>query len=138
MTDVFTAEQRSAVMRRVHSKDTAPELCVRRAAHRLGLRYRLHVETLPGTPDLVFPKSKSVVFVHGCYWHQHGCPASVRPTSHQTYWNAKLDRNVVRDRTNIRLLTEQGWRVLIVWECETRCEQSLEDRLSSFLRGDMR
>ena len=122
MTDVFTVEQRSAIMHRVRSTDTAPELRVRRLTHLLVFRYRLHVKTLPGAPDLVFPKHKRVVFVRGCYWHQHGCPASNRPASHQAYWNAKLDRNMTRDEKNVHSLLEQGWRVLVIWECEARQE----------------
>ena len=137
MTDVFTVEQRSAIMRRVRSTDTAPELRVRRLAHLLGFRYRLHVKTLPGAPDLVFAKRKRVVFVHGCYWHQHGCPASIRPASHQAYWNAKLDRNMIRDEKNVHLLLDQGWRVLVVWECEARQEEALKEKLGQFLAGDI-
>ena len=137
MTDVFTVEQRSAIMRRVRSTDTAPELRVRRLVHLSGFRYRLHVKSLPGAPDLVFPKRKKVVFVHGCYWHQHGCPASDRPASHQAYWNAKLDRNITRDEKNVHSLLEQGWRVLVIWECEARQEEELKKKLEQFLTGDI-
>ena len=136
MTDVFSVEERSAIMRRIKSKDTAAELRVRRLIFHLGFRYRLHIKALPGAPDLVFRKRRQVIFVHGCYWHQHGCGASARPASHESYWNAKLDRNVNRDRRNLRLLLEQGWKVLVVWECEMRQERMLEERLKEFLQGD--
>jgi len=117
--DVFSAEQRSAVMRAVKSKGTKPEIKVRRLLYRAGYRYRLHRKDLPGNPDLVFPGRRSVIFVHGCFWHQHpGCPHAARPSSNNEYWMKKLDRNIERDKRNIASLAEEGWRVLVLWECE--------------------
>jgi DNA mismatch endonuclease (patch repair protein) len=132
--DQFTSAERSEVMRRVASKDTTPERVVRSLAHQLGYRFRLHRDDLPGTPDLVFPRLRAVVFVHGCFWHQHSCPrGNRRPATNREYWNAKLERNVRRDRRNIRRLRRTGWRVLVVWECETRRPERVEQRLRRFL-----
>jgi DNA mismatch endonuclease, patch repair protein len=121
MTDVFAPEKRSAVMRAVKSRDTAPERQVRRAAHALGLRFRLNRTDLPGKPDLVFPSRRVALFVHGCFWHGHGCPRGARiPQTNRAYWQAKIARNLARDlvvRANLRSL---GWRHVVIWECETR------------------
>jgi|ERR1043166_131249 DNA mismatch endonuclease (patch repair protein) len=117
--DVFDAEQRSAVMRAVKSKGTKPEIKVRRLLHKAGYRYRLHRKDLPGNPDLVFPSRRAVIFVHGCFWHQHpGCPHAARPSSNSAYWTKKLDRNVERDKRNMAALADAGWRALVLWECE--------------------
>src|SRR5258708_4206883 len=132
MPEKFSREQRSAIMRRVRSADTGPELRVRRMIHHLGLRFRLHDKTLPGKPDLVFAGRMQVIFVHGCYWHQHSCAESKRPATNKRYWNKKLDRNVERDKMNLRLLRGQGWKVLTVWECELRKPARLERRLLRF------
>lgn len=114
-------EQRSRTMRAVRSQNTAPEMKVRRFLHAAGLRFRLHDRRLPGVPDLVFPGRRVVLFVHGCFWHQHpGCKAADRPKSHGDYWNRKLDGNVARDARHIVELVELGWTVMIIWECETR------------------
>src|SRR4051812_39007217 len=111
--DVFDAEKRSAVMRAVKSKDTAPEMKVRRLLHRAGYRFRLHRDDLPGKPDLVFPSKRAVIFVHGCFWHQHpGCRQADRPSSNNPYWNKKLNRNIERDRAHTAALCTQGWKVL--------------------------
>ena len=119
MADVFTEEERSRVMRRVKGADTKPEMRVRRWLHAQGFRFRLHRKDLPGKPDIVLPKYKTVVFVHGCFWHGHpGCKASDLPASNREYWVAKIGRNVERDRRNQRLLRKQGWRVIVVWECK--------------------
>lgn len=105
-------------MKRVRKKDTAPELLVRRALHAVGLRYRLHDKTLPGSPDLVLPLRRSVVFVHGCFWHRHSCPrGSIRPKRNTKFWEEKLLRNVARDMAKQDELISLGWRVEIVWEC---------------------
>lgn len=135
MADVFSREERSAVMRRVRSVDTTPELAVRRIVHRLGFRYRLHTKDLPGKPDMVFRRLRKVIFVNGCYWHQHSCEAAKRPTSNRGYWNLKLDRNLERDKKNRRILKSRGWDILTVWECETRNCERLERALSRFLRS---
>ncbi len=109
---------RSETMARVKSKHTAPELAVRRALHRAGLRYRLHCD-LPGRPDLVFAGRRAIVFVHGCFWHSHpGCPRARLPATRQDYWLPKLARNAQRDRLAEQALTAAGWRVHVIWECE--------------------
>lgn len=134
MTDVFSPAKRSAVMRKVHSVDTNLEITVRRMVHRLGFRYGLHRKDLPGKPDLVFSSRNKIIFIHGCYWHQHHCEAGKRPASNKQYWNLKLDRNVKRDKRNVRVLRKQGWSVLTVWECETRDPERLRQRLLRFLK----
>ncbi len=117
----------------VRSRDTKPELLVRSLLHRLGYRFRLHRSDLPGKPDIVLPKYKTVLFVHGCFWHQHrGCPASARPASNVEYWNKKLDSNVKRDVVSKAKLEDLGCRVLTVWECETKTPAALEARLRKF------
>ena len=118
--DTVDKATRSKIMSRVGQKDTAPEMTLRRALHRLGYRYRLHDRKLPGSPDIVFPKYKAVVFVHGCYWHRHGCHLSTTPKSRETFWNEKFEANKARDKRNIEELTAAGWRVLIVWECSLK------------------
>ena len=133
MGDQFSVAERSAIMRRVRSVDTEPELRIRKMVHQLGFRFRLHGKALPGKPDLVITRRKQAVFVHGCYWHQHHCYASKRPRTNRRYWNRKLDRNIERDKENLRLLKQQGWRVLIIWECELRKPGQLQRRLLRFL-----
>jgi DNA mismatch endonuclease (patch repair protein) len=131
--DVFDAKKRSAVMRAVKSKDTKPEIKVRCLLHRVGYRFRLHRADLPGKPDLVFPSRRAVIFVHGCFWHQHsGCRHADRPSSNNAYWNKKLNRNVERDKAHVVALNEQGWRVLTLWECEIRKGEVL-DTIKEFL-----
>lgn len=120
-------------MARVRSKDTAPELTVRRLAHRLGYRFRLHDRRLPGRPDLVFPRLRKLIEVRGCFWHAHSCQRRKRRTVRPEYWRPKLARNVARDRRNIRKLRRLGWRVLVVWECQTQDEETLSARLGEFL-----
>ena len=117
MCDTVDKATRSAIMARVHSKDTAPELRLRQALFALGLRYRLHVAALPGKPDIVLPRHRAVVMVHGCLWHWHGCRRSRMPASNAEYWKAKIARNVSRDRKHLASLAALNWRVLIVWEC---------------------
>lgn len=114
-------EARSRNMRAVRGKDTKPELAVRRAAHGLGLRFRLFRRDLPGRPDLTFPKWRAVIFVNGCFWHQHaGCSKGVLPKSNVTFWKTKLSDNILRDRRNRLKLQKQGWRVFVVWECDVK------------------
>lgn len=135
MSDNLTPEQRRKAMARVKSQDTTPEMKARRLAHSLGYRFRLHSENLPGRPDLVFPRLKKVVFVHGCFWHGHdGCKASKRPSSNTEYWNTKLDRNIKRDQENIKKLIADGWKPLIIWECQTREQNELRRIISDFLQ----
>jgi DNA mismatch endonuclease (patch repair protein) len=112
--------QRRRTMAGVHSEDTTPERIVRRLLHGLGLRFRLHRRELPGAPDIVLPGRKTVIFVHGCFWHQHACPRGARrPATNAGYWRRKLDRNQARDQVVRRRLQRLGWRVLVVWECQT-------------------
>jgi DNA mismatch endonuclease, patch repair protein len=124
-----------ARMSRIRKRDTAPELVVRRSVHRLGYRFRLHRNDLPGTPDLVFPRLRKVIFVHGCFWHQHSCRLGCKvPQTRQDYWLPKLERNVARDREAAAALVAAGWQILIIWECEIGNLGVLEERLRSFLR----
>lgn len=119
MTDKWTKEKRSSVMSKIRSADTKPEMILRCGLHRLGLRYRLNNSDLPGSPDLVFPKYKAVVFVHGCYWHRHpGCKDASVPKSNQSFWLAKFNENIKRDARVKEELLEKGWKVIVVWECE--------------------
>ncbi|HVB81059.1 MAG TPA: DNA mismatch endonuclease Vsr [Candidatus Binataceae bacterium] len=112
---------RSALMSRIRSSGTKPEIAVRRALHGMGFRFRLHRRDLPGKPDIVLPKYKLVIFVHGCFWHQHpDCKLASRPKTRGEYWGPKLTSNVARDQRHLRALEEMGWRVETVWECETR------------------
>lgn len=113
------SDDRRRMMSKVRSKDTGPEMTVRKLLHAAGYRYRLHRQDLPGRPDLVFPSRRTVIQVHGCFWHQHpGCRRAHIPKSRQEYWVPKLARNVARDRDNERRLEEMGWRTLVIWECE--------------------
>jgi DNA mismatch endonuclease (patch repair protein) len=117
-------------MSRVRGKDTRPELVVRRMLHREGFRYRLHVRELPGRPDVVLPRHRAVVEVRGCFWHGHpDCPRAAAPSSNVEFWEPKLAANVARDARNEAALREAGWRVIVVWECETRDEDALRARL---------
>ena len=134
MADVFDPKTRSAVMRAVKSSNTSPERKVRSAAHTLGGRFRLHRKDLPGTPDLVFPKHRLAVFVHGCFWHGHDCKRGARtPKTNAEYWRAKIARNKARDVASTAALEDLGWRVAVIWECETRDQASLIDRLRGLL-----
>ena len=119
MTDRLTRARRSWNMSRIRSRDTEPEKQVRSALHRAGYRFRLHSKKLPGRPDVVLPKYRTVVFVHGCFWHRHkGCRCAYTPKSRVAFWNAKFESNVERDRRNARELRRLGWKVVTVWECE--------------------
>ncbi|MCA8886972.1 MAG: DNA mismatch endonuclease Vsr [Hyphomonadaceae bacterium] len=135
--DVFDPIKRSAVMRAVKSRDTAPELAVRTAVRGLGYarRYRLNNTSLPGKPDLVFGAMRKAIFVHGCFWHGHDCKRGARqPKDNAAYWRAKIDRNVARDRATLKTLRAGDWSILVIWECETRDEKVLARRLAKFLR----
>jgi DNA mismatch endonuclease, patch repair protein len=132
----LSAEMRSKIMRGIRNKDTRPEMIVRRLVHGLGYRYRLHASDLPGRPDLVFRPRRKVVFVHGCFWHQHpGCPNVRPPRSRLRFWRPKLDGNRLRDEENLRRLREAGWSVLVLWECELGEASALADRIVTFLEG---
>jgi DNA mismatch endonuclease (patch repair protein) len=121
-------------MSKIRSKNTAPELHVRRLLHKLGYRYRLHQKDLPGSPDIVFKGRRKAIFIHGCFWHQHqGCKISHIPKSNRQFWQDKLERNRKRDSSNLQALHEIGWEVLIIWECEVSYPDALSKTLSSFL-----
>lgn len=115
--DTVDSQTRSKIMAAVGQKDTDVEILLRAALHRAGLRFRLHDRSLPGSPDLVFPRFRTAVFVHGCYWHSHGCYRSTVPKTRQQFWTDKFEANRSRDERNVRSLLESGWRVLAVWEC---------------------
>jgi len=135
MTDTFTKTERSCIMAAVKSKDTTPELFVRRLVHSLGYRYRLHVRSLPGTPDLVFPRLRKVINVNGCFWHMHGCARCRVPSSRRDYWIAKMQRNAARDKRTRRQLQRDGWGVMVIWECQIRLshKDQLAKRIAAFL-----
>lgn len=123
-------------MRAVKSKDTTPELRVRRLLHGMGYRYRLHRKDLPGHPDLVFASRRKVIFIHGCFWHGHDCHRGARvPKTNADYWTIKIGRNRDRDARALKALAEQGWRVLVLWECELKDEAALRETLRAFLDG---
>ena len=123
-------------MRAVKSADTAPEMIVRRTLHGLGARYRLHLKDLPGKPDIVMRPRRKAIFVHGCFWHGHDCKRGARvPKTNQDYWVAKVGRNKTRDRRNLKALRQEGWKVLVVWECQTKDQQALRKRLARFLES---
>ena len=130
----MTPAQRSECMRRIRSGNTKPELILRQALHRAGFRFRLHRKDLPGKPDLVFPKYRTVLFVHGCFWHVHtNCQDGHQPKSNTGYWGPKLERNMQRDAEAAERLRAMGWRVLVVWDCETKDTVQLVERLTAAL-----
>ena len=128
LADNHSKEVRSKNMSHIRSTDSKPEEIVRRYLFSKGLRYRKNVRTLPGKPDIVLPKYKTIVFVNGCFWHKHDCGRFVMPSSNTEYWEKKINGNVERDKTNIDLLEEQGWRVIVIWECQLK-KKVREDNL---------
>lgn len=135
MTDVFTPEKRSDVMSRIKGRNTKPERVVRSLLHRMGYRFRLHRTDLPGKPDIVLPKYKSVIFVHGCFWHRHkDCKFAYTPKSRTDFWIKKLESNANRDQKIIGELTALGWKVITVWECDLRVPGQLSSRLDAYLK----
>lgn len=134
--DILAPEQRSVLMSRIRGKDTKPEMTVRRIAHSLGYRFRVHRRDLPGNPDVVFPRLRKIVFVHGCYWHRHnGCRYAYVPKSNTEFWKQKFDANVARDKHSVAKLEKLGWGVLIIWECETKDEDKLSCHLAAYLKN---
>jgi DNA mismatch endonuclease, patch repair protein len=134
VTDHQSSTQRSRNMARIRSKDTCPELRVRRLLHELGCRFRLHRADLPGTPDIVLPRYRAVIFVHGCFWHRHpGCRRSFSPATRSEFWERKLARNVERDAESRRRLGQMGWQVTVIWECETKDRDALLARLQDLV-----
>lgn len=135
--DMLSPEKRSALMARIKGKDTKPEILVRRLAHALGYRFRLHRRDLPGRPDLAFISLRKVVLVNGCFWHAHtGCPGYRLPKSNRVFWKEKLANNRTRDRRTLSALRKAGWDTLVIWECETRDVDALSRRLSEFLSSE--
>jgi DNA mismatch endonuclease (patch repair protein) len=126
-------EERLRMMRAIKGRNTTPELAVRRSAHQMGYRFRLNRTDLPGTPDLVFVSRQKVIFVHGCFWHAHGCKLTRVPKANLEYWVSKFKRNRIRDEKNLEALAAQGWRYLVIWECEIRDSEKLQQRLKNFL-----
>jgi DNA mismatch endonuclease (patch repair protein) len=142
MTDVLTAEQRRLNMSRIRGRDTKPEMLIRKGLHSRGLRYRLYARDLPGRPDLVFPRFRAVIFVHGCFWHGHDCPLFKLPLTRQAFWEKKIAQNRLRDASNHAALRASGWRVLTVWECCLRGPARKQQDLvlgacSTFLKSDI-
>lgn len=135
MADVFSKQKRSEVMSRIRSRDTRPERAVRSMLHRKGYRFRLHARGLPGKPDIVLSSLRTIVFVHGCFWHRHnGCPFAYTPKSRGEFWSEKFESNIARDSRARLKLQNLGWRVLTIWECELRSPASLSRRLDVTLR----
>lgn len=135
MPDIFAPEKRHEIMQNVKAKNTAPEIKLRSLLHKNGFRFRVNRKDLPGKPDVVLPKYRAVIFVHGCFWHGHDCPRGQRPQTNADFWKQKIDRNVIRDKSDVSLLESLGWRVLIVWECEIKKknEAVLLSRVKEFL-----
>jgi DNA mismatch endonuclease (patch repair protein) len=133
MADTISPDQRSALMSRIRSTNTKPEIAVRSLVHRLGYRFRLHRRDLPGRPDIVLPRHKKIIMVHGCFWHGHHCKLASKPKSNGEYWSAKILSNKSRDQKNLAALECAGWQVLEIWECEIRRGEGLEEKLMHFL-----
>jgi len=132
--DTITKAERSALMSRIRSKDTLPERTVRSILHRLGYRFRLHCDDLPGKPDIVLPKHRKIILVNGCFWHGHSCQLASKPKSNKSYWTAKISTNRTRDANNLAALARMGWTVLELWECDVRKREGLEEKLRAFMR----
>jgi DNA mismatch endonuclease (patch repair protein) len=131
--DTITKSERSQLMSRIRSKDTQPELAVRSMLHRSGYRFRLHRKDLPGRPDIVLPRHRKIILVHGCFWHGHTCRLASQPKSNESYWSTKIQTNRTRDSRNLQALISQGWQVLELWECDIRKGTSLERSIQAFM-----
>lgn len=131
--DTVDKTTRSRIMSRVGQKDTGPEMKLRRSLHKIGLRYRLHDKRLPGSPDIVFPRFKAVLFVHGCFWHRHGCKATTTPGTNVDFWRKKFDENIARDRRHIDALLNRGWRVAVIWECMLKGKSAEREAIASLV-----
>lgn len=138
MTSQADKEARSAIMAKVRSKNTKPEIAVRRAIHRAGFRFRLHRSDLPGNPDVVFPRHRLALFVHGCFWHRHGCKRTTMPATNKEFWSEKFRRTLERDKRALKELEEIGWKTAVIWECqlETGINALLETLTESAQRFD--
>ena len=137
--DIWSKEKRSYVMSRIRSRDTSPEKKVRSLLHQMGYRFRLHVKSLPGQPDIVLAKYKKVIFVNGCFWHLHkGCRDGTIPKTEHKKWKAKLERNIKRDKLHVWNLKKLGWKVLILWECEIEKQsEDVKQKLTTFMKNDL-
>lgn len=136
MADTLTQDERSRLMAKVRGKDTGPERMVRSLLQRAGYRFRLHVSELPGTPDIVLPRLRAVVLVHGCFWHRHkGCKEATTPKTHRKYWADKFARNIANDRKHSRELRRLGWRVIVIWECHLKHPDRVQSRLQRLLKS---
>ena len=134
VTDTLTIAERSRLMAKIKGKNTRPEIVVRSLLYRAGYRFRIHVASLPGKPDIVLPRYRTVVFVHGCFWHRHkGCKAATTPKSHRRFWADKFKRNVANDRKHQRQLRRLGWKVVTVWECQLRWPEKAMRRVERVL-----
>lgn len=128
--DIFSKSKRSEIMSKISGKETKPEISVRKYLFSKGFRYRKNVKDLPGKPDIVLPKYKTIIFIHGCFWHGHeGCKKSNLPTTNTEFWNEKIGKNIERDRFNINNLNNKGWKVIIVWQCELKNADVMDKRL---------
>lgn len=127
MTDVVDAQTRSRMMAGIRGANTRPEMVIRRGLHRAGFRYRLHVRKIPGRPDIVLPKYEAIVLVNGCFWHGHNCPLYRIPSTRREFWKEKVRQNRLRDRRNLHIYRESGWRVAIVWECALKGPDQIGD-----------
>lgn len=141
MADVVNPDKRSRMMSGIQSKDTKPEVAIRKALHAKGFRYRIHDRTLPGNPDMVLPKYRAAIQINGCFWHVHECHLFKWPTGRQTFWKEKLRKNQIRDEKNNEALQQQGWRLLLVWECSLKGPSRLPfdlliDAIEKWLRSD--
>lgn len=134
VVDNLSSPERSALMSRVRGKNTKPELVVRKLLHSMGYRFRLHGRDLPGTPDIVLPKRRTIIFVHGCYWHGHNCSAGRLPKTRVDFWSRKITANRARDVRAVRALRRQGWSTLIIWQCQIRDLKRLTARLQRHLK----
>lgn len=132
--DTVDKNTRSRIMSSVAQKNTGPEVKLRKALHRIGLRYRLHDKRLPGSPDIVFPRFKGVLFVHGCFWHRHGCKATTTPKDNNEYWEKKFAENVERDKRFVEALRQAGWRVAIVWECDLKGKKLNPEKIAKIVK----
>lgn len=133
--DTISESERSLLMSRIRSKNTKPELAVRSVLHRMGYRFRIHSRMLPGCPDIVLPRHRKIVLVHGCFWHGHNCSIASTPKSRVEYWLPKLERTKMRDKENARELRRTGWHVLELWECEIRRGEGFIKRLARFMKA---
>lgn len=134
MTDIYTKQKRSEIMSKISGKETKPEVLVRKFLFANGFRFRKNDTRFPGKPDIVLPKYKTVIFIHGCFWHGHNCPAGKLPETNKEFWEKKIRDNVLRDKKNIELLKNQGWRVITIWQCEIKNISTREKTFRKLLK----